>query len=93
MGRVYAWVTSCNGQYYYSWINSENGGCSTNQGDIDACAPEFARTATEEEYEQAFNRMLNSLCPDIDRSLFKSYKAYFDIGCDKPDDWQKYKNA
>lgn len=89
MGRVYSWKIVCGNNTYYSWIDEEGGGCSTNCGDINPCALSFARSADEETYAAAFESMLGNLCPGVDRSIFRSYKAYYDIGCDKPEDWEK----
>lgn len=89
MGKVYAWKLVCGNSTQYCFLNESEPYLKGDCSEIPACSAVYARTLQNEEaYAEAFNRMKNSISNENLRKTLKDYTAYWDIGCDKPADYE-----
>lgn len=95
MGRVYAWKLVCGNDVKYAWMptsEDDNGGISSKCADIPACSAQSTREiGSKDVYMSRFERM-KEMIKDTEgeqwSSLLKDCSAYYNIGCDKPSDYQ-----
>lgn len=88
MGKVYAWKLVCGNSTKYCYLSSGGTFTADSCGGIDPCSAVYARTLQNEDaYAEAFNRMKAAI-PENFRKTLKDYTAYWDIGCDKPADFE-----